>query len=329
VRNLTTGSADHRKFMKILVVNDEPSFSDLITRAIRRLGHVSSSCPSAREAIRRVRDEGFDAVIAALELPDMDGIELAAMLRTEHDALAIGFSSGANDVLRDAAARVGRVLPRVWTVATLKDLLNGLDRYLRKLATGTDRPELIPSAFRRAATGNLLAMAPSMRPSAPSLPAPPQREVPPVVIEELPPIDDDPGPDATAAERPRSSARLALRKVRLSCRSWDQVERLCAQHSAGKTVLTLRGPYRLHLGEPLVVALALPDELVLSLRAEVIAIRDESGDIATYAIGLAGLTDVVIARLESMAAAATGNSTDLFGRPTRPLPRAKSEISFA
>jgi hypothetical protein len=30
-----------------------------------------------------------------------------------------------------------------------------------------------------------------------------------------------------------------------------------------------------------------------------------------------------------MAAAATGNSTDLFGRPTRPLPRAKSEISFA
>jgi CheY-like chemotaxis protein len=318
--------------MKILVVNDEPSFSDLLTRAIRRRGHVSSSCPSAHEALHRVRSEGFDAVITALELPDLDGIELAALLRTEHEALAIGFSSGMDDVLRDSAARVGRVLPRVWTVATLKDLLSGLDRDLRKLATGTDRPELIvPWSMRRAATENPLAMAPSMRPSAPSLPPAPPRDVPPVVIEELPAVDDDPGPDATAAERPRSSARTALRKVRLSCRSWDQVERLCAQHSAGKTVLTLRGRYHLQLHEPLVVALALPDELVLSLRAEVIAIRDEQGEIATYAIGLAGLTAAVIARLEHMAAAATGSdlATDLLGRPTRKLPRAKSEISFA
>ena len=318
--------------MKILVVDGDQSFSALLTRALRKLGHAQACAGSAAEAVAKARAEVFDVVIAALELPDMDGIELAALLRTEHDDLTIAFcSSGTGDLLHQAS-RVGRVLPRVWTVATLKDLLGELERDRRKLAIGTDRPRWIsPSSAVRRVAANPLAVSATMRPSAPpSLddPPPPRRAVspstPPVVIEELPPADDEPSSDATSAERPRT--RQALRKIRLSCRSWEQVERLCVQQAAGRTVLTLRGPYKLELHEPLVVALALPDELVLSLRAEVIAIRQGDDAAPVIAVELSGLTDAVTARLESMAAQARG---EISSRPTRPLSRAQSEISFA
>jgi hypothetical protein len=222
-------------------------------------------------------------------------------------------------------------------VATLKTLLEGLERDRRNLATGTDRPRWVsPSSAVRRVAANPLAVSATMRPLAPAVggppPVPPPRRAvspstPPVVVEELPPPDDDSSPDVTSAERP-SRTRLALRKIRLSCRSWDQVERLCAQQAAGRTVLTLRGPYKLELNEPLVVALALPDELVLSLRAEVIAIRHGDNGAPVFAVELSGLTDAVTARLETMAAQALSPG-DLASRPTRPLPRANSEISFA
>ena len=321
--------------MKILVVDGDQSFSALLSRALRKLGHAPASAGSAAEAVAKARADVFDIVIAALELPDMDGIELAALLRTEHDDLTIAFcSSGTGDLLHQAA-RVGRVLPRVWTVATLKDLLVALERDRRKLATGTDRPRWVsPASAVRHVAANPLAVSATMRPVAPPSggPPPPRRAMspspPPVMIEELPPADDDSSPDVTSAERP-SRTRLALRKIRLSCRSWDQVERLCAQQAAGRTVLTLRGPYKLELHEPLVVALALPDELVLSLRAEVIAIRQGDDGSPVIAIELSGLTDAVTARLEAMAAQALSPGLDIASRPTRPLSRAQSEISFA
>src|SRR5690348_5766328 len=116
--------------MKILVVDGDQSFSALLSRALRKLGHTSVCAGSAAEAVAKVRADGIEVVIAALELPDMDGIELAALLRTEHEYLTIAFCSsgtGLGDTLREMAARVGRVLPRVWTVATLKELLVALD----------------------------------------------------------------------------------------------------------------------------------------------------------------------------------------------------------
>jgi len=128
-----------------------------------------------------------------------------------------------------------------------------------------------------------------------------------------------------APEAGPKNGRPPVRKIRLSCRSWEQVERLCEQHAAGKTVLTLRGNYRLRMHEELVVALALPDELVLSLRAEVIAIRPAETGGSVFAVGLTGLTDAVVQRLENMIVSArSGGGT----RPRIAL-RAQSEISIA
>jgi len=306
--------------MKILVVDDEPSFAALLARALRRMGHVVATAGTPIEAIGLARGDGYEAVITSLELPEMDGFEMAAVLRAQHEDMAIAFCTSASDDIRERAARIGPVLPRVWTVATLKEVVIVLEREV-KLAlaagTGRSRPEPLRNAptasgrwASRGGAGNPLGVAPAMRPQSE------RSDAPLDLLAEGPILAPEAGP---------KNGRPPVRKIRLSCRSWEQVERLCEQHAAGKTVLTLRGNYRLRMHEELVVALALPDELVLSLRAEVIAIRPAETGGSVFAVGLTGLTDAVVQRLENMIVSArSGGGT----RPRIAL-RAQSEISIA
>ena len=92
-----------------------------------------------------------------------------------------------------------------------------------------------------------------------------------------------------------------MRKINISCTSWDEVEDLCDKQSSGKNTVTLKGTQNLAHGERLMVALSLPDELVLSFAAEVSSVRKDPlhGDIVT-AVFLVGLTPEICARMRSL-----------------------------
>jgi len=320
--------------MKILVVDDEPSFAALLSRALRRMGHVVAMASSAAEALSAVTADRYDAVITDVDMPDIDGIQLAIALRERHRHFPIAFC-GADESVRDRAARIGPVLPKVWTIATLKEVVVALgqaalpDEPLFDPEHG--RPQAssrVPAEWVQAAraAANPLSISPALRPGAPEPlepPSVPASRAPQGVIDDVADADVEIAPAGDGHVSPRHP----MKKIRLSCRSWDQVHRLCEQYGSGKTVLTLRGEYRLSLHEPLVVALGLPDELVLALRAEVIAIRRDDSGGPLFAVGLTGLTQAVVERLEGMVAAACTRS---HGRKVvRTVPRAHSEISVA
>jgi hypothetical protein len=93
--------------------------------------------------------------------------------------------------------------------------------------------------------------------------------------------------------------------VRFACQRWEQVLVLCEEQGAGRNPIHLRGKRPLERGERVVIALSLPDELVLSIAAEVIATRPATkgtGHIAT--VNIVGLTPELCARMRSMAASA-------------------------
>ncbi len=100
---------------------------------------------------------------------------------------------------------------------------------------------------------------------------------------------------------PTQPMRRVVRKVKVSCKTWEQVAQLCSEQSTGRHRLTVTSPSKVQVGERVTVALSLPDELVLSIAAEVSRVRLEPGTGRSMcSISLTGLTPEVCTRLRSL-----------------------------
>jgi CheY-like chemotaxis protein len=62
--------------MRVLVVDDDPSYRELGATLLRQNGFVVEESSGARDAVWRLALGGIDAVLTDLIMPDMDGIEL-------------------------------------------------------------------------------------------------------------------------------------------------------------------------------------------------------------------------------------------------------------
>ena len=69
--------------MRILVVEDEVELADAIARGRRRVGSAAAAPPPAPAALDRLMVSPYDLVTLDLNLPDMDGLELANRIRTD------------------------------------------------------------------------------------------------------------------------------------------------------------------------------------------------------------------------------------------------------
>jgi DNA-binding response OmpR family regulator len=116
----------------ILVVDDEPTITDVVSRYLQRAGYVTSVAGDGPDALRIAADERPDLVVLDLMLPGMDGLEVMRRLRErerpsvilltakgEHTDRIIGLRLGADDYVvkpfspAELVARVDAVLRRV------------------------------------------------------------------------------------------------------------------------------------------------------------------------------------------------------------------------
>ncbi len=74
---------------RIMLVDDSAFFRDMLAPLIKAAGYHVTSAASAAEALAAIRlGAGVDVVVTDIEMPDMDGFELAAALR--HDPATAG-----------------------------------------------------------------------------------------------------------------------------------------------------------------------------------------------------------------------------------------------
>jgi DNA-binding NtrC family response regulator len=66
---------------KVLLVDDEKDFLEVMAERMAARGIEVSTAASATEAIRLAEKESFDAIIVDLMMPDMDGIEALKLLK--------------------------------------------------------------------------------------------------------------------------------------------------------------------------------------------------------------------------------------------------------
>ena len=75
--------------LSILIVEDDITFSLMLTTWLGKKGFVVRSSSSVSDAKRRLGEEAFELVISDLRLPDSDGIDLLKWLKNTHPSLPL------------------------------------------------------------------------------------------------------------------------------------------------------------------------------------------------------------------------------------------------
>ena len=75
--------------LSILIVEDDITFSLMLTTWLGKKGFVVRSSSSVSDAKRRLGEEAFDLVISDLRLPDSDGIDLLKWMKSTHPSLPL------------------------------------------------------------------------------------------------------------------------------------------------------------------------------------------------------------------------------------------------
>ena len=83
---------------RVLVVDDEPNITELVSLGLRYEGFDVSSAHDGRGALRAVRESGPELVILDVTMPDIDGLEVVRRMRAENIWVPVIFLTA-----RDAA----------------------------------------------------------------------------------------------------------------------------------------------------------------------------------------------------------------------------------
>lgn len=119
---------------KILIVEDEPDYLDLLEHVLKKAGYSVAKAANGEDGLKAYKESKPDLVLLDLNLPDMDGLDICRRIRAEGPRprtpillcsvrsavapVAEGLKAGADDyVLKpfdasDLLARVQAYLPK-------------------------------------------------------------------------------------------------------------------------------------------------------------------------------------------------------------------------
>jgi len=79
---------------KVLLVDDEKEYLETLGERMRARDMEVTTATSARDALKKVGDEAYDAVILDLMMPEMDGLEALKALKEKRPDLQVILLTG-------------------------------------------------------------------------------------------------------------------------------------------------------------------------------------------------------------------------------------------
>ncbi len=79
---------------KVLLVDDEEEFCNLLSERLETRGMKVNAVNSGEDAVAKVGDENFDAIIVDLAMPGIDGIETLRQIKEKRPDLEIIMLTG-------------------------------------------------------------------------------------------------------------------------------------------------------------------------------------------------------------------------------------------
>ena len=79
---------------KVLIVDDENEFLDSISERMENRGFRVDTAASGPEALEKLENESFDAIVLDFMMPEMDGLETLQRIRKNHPELQVILLTG-------------------------------------------------------------------------------------------------------------------------------------------------------------------------------------------------------------------------------------------
>lgn len=121
-----------RPARNVLVVDDEKVVCNSCKKILTREGYNVDVALSAQEALKKVRSNGFDVVIADWKMPEIDGIEIAKKVKEEHPDTVVIMITGYPSVESSIKALRSGVYDYVPKPFTPEELSDAVVRALEK-----------------------------------------------------------------------------------------------------------------------------------------------------------------------------------------------------
>jgi CheY-like chemotaxis protein len=111
---------------RVLIAEDEPVVRDIVGSLLRDLGYDVVEVSTAEAALSTARNERMDLVLVDVDLPDMNGRDLAARLAEQSPAARVLFMSGFAEepVGRGKDAFLQKPFTRAALGRTIRDVLD-------------------------------------------------------------------------------------------------------------------------------------------------------------------------------------------------------------
>lgn len=139
---------------KVLIVDDDPSLTELLVDTLEVIGYESRSASSAHEALDLIRDENFSLVITDINMPEMSGIELLQEIKKVDAQMPVMLITGVGtDTLKQEAFEFGAdgFLSKPFRIgkieAEIGNLLKGIHRH--RVLVVDDNAEFLNSSKER------------------------------------------------------------------------------------------------------------------------------------------------------------------------------------
>jgi CheY-like chemotaxis protein len=123
----------------ILVVDDEKTLREIVSRALTKLGHRCATACNGQEALLLAGKQAFDLVLTDLRMPKMDGLALIEWLRRWHPGLPIIIMTGYADL--ESARKALRLQVADYLVKPFESLAEVQAAVRRALETRTARSD--------------------------------------------------------------------------------------------------------------------------------------------------------------------------------------------
>jgi signal transduction histidine kinase/BarA-like signal transduction histidine kinase len=117
--------------LQLLLVEDDPIVADVVLGLLREQGHAVVHAAHGLAALSDVAIRRFDAALLDLDLPGLDGLALARMLRTQGFAAPLLALTARSDADAESQARAA-----------------GFDDFLRKPVSGAQLAQALQAALR-------------------------------------------------------------------------------------------------------------------------------------------------------------------------------------
>jgi len=79
---------------KVLIVDDEQDFLDVLSDRLKTRDMNVSTASSAKDAIKKIDAESYDAVVLDLMMPEMDGLETLKIMKEKNPDLQVILLTG-------------------------------------------------------------------------------------------------------------------------------------------------------------------------------------------------------------------------------------------